>query len=235
MPTWKDELIEVLKELGGEGHLSAIATKIKQRRRKKFVASSVRSTLEIHCPQKCYSTGIPVFYHKGNERSGIYGLIDFDSVDASPIEPELELEPLDVQDYFEEDQLVAEIKSDQLRLKTNKDVEEKAIEIVTRALTMGGWTVKSVERERKGYDLLCRKENKTRIVEVKGRSGNEQEFIITKNELKQAKINPSSFYIFIITSTLSEEPSIYCYSGRRLLEEFDFEPLAYVATLKEIS
>jgi hypothetical protein len=227
MWTWTDELVEVLRELGGEGHFSDMERLISQRNRKKFVASSVRNALEIHCPDKCFRAGLPIFYHKGNERSGIYGLIDFESVET------LLPETLDVVDDFQENQLVEEFK--QLKISLDKDdVEQKAVKIVTQALEKQGWTVESKELERIGYDLLCRKEEKTRFVEVKGRSVTYQSFFITKNELKVAKDYPSSFYLVIVTSVLSSHPSIYCYSGRRLLEEFDFEPLVYAAKLKEI-
>jgi hypothetical protein len=74
--TWKDELIEVLIELGGKAHLYAIEKKIKERGKKTFKSSSVRYNLEAYCPTKHFRAGIAIFYHKGHERSGIYGLIN---------------------------------------------------------------------------------------------------------------------------------------------------------------
>ncbi len=74
--TWKDELIEVLAELGGEAGLPQIYAKVQERGRKKVKKSSIRDTLERHCPTTYFGTGIPIFYQKyPREQKGIYGLI----------------------------------------------------------------------------------------------------------------------------------------------------------------
>ncbi len=74
--TWLDELIEVLRELGGEASLPDIINQVKKMGRKKLVnPSSIRDTLQAYCPQKNFRSNNPIFYHRGSQRSGIYGLI----------------------------------------------------------------------------------------------------------------------------------------------------------------
>ena len=73
--TWPMELVEVLTELGGEAHLSEIESRVKGRGRKPFNSASIRDALESHCPEKNFRRRVALFYHKGRERSGVYGLI----------------------------------------------------------------------------------------------------------------------------------------------------------------
>lgn len=149
---------------------------------------------------------------------------------------EFEENDLDNPNDLNEDELENEFEEDQLKISINKvDVERRAVEIVTHWLEDRKWTVKSVEKEKnRGYDLLCKRGDLTRFIEVKGKNGQDQSFFITKNELKKAKDEPKFFYIFIVTSALSDHPLIHFYSGRKLQERFDFEPLLYAARLKDI-
>ncbi len=92
--TWKDELIEVLLELGGEAQLTDIYVRVKKRGKKKLTPNykaTIRGTLESYCPQKKFDRGIPIFNHMagtgdnlGGERSGRYSLI-YNSEDMSII------------------------------------------------------------------------------------------------------------------------------------------------------
>ena len=58
----------------------------------------------------------------------------------------------------------------------NKKVEEAAIAVVKEKYDLAGWKVRSVERDKCGFDLECHKGETTENVEVKGVSGTEQSF-----------------------------------------------------------
>lgn len=74
--TWAEELVAVLELMGGEGQLQDIKKLVAKRGKKKINnESSIRQTLEMHCPEK-QGTGRPLFVHIGSERSGIYRLKD---------------------------------------------------------------------------------------------------------------------------------------------------------------
>lgn len=91
--TWKDELIEVLNELGGEAQLTDIYAKVEVRGRKKLTPNyqaTIRGTLESYCPEKKFDSGIPLFTHRpgtgdklGGERSGRYSLINYNPQNRS--------------------------------------------------------------------------------------------------------------------------------------------------------
>jgi hypothetical protein len=84
--TWKQELVEVLKDLGGEADLSDIYKRVYLRGRKKKtpqVDATIRGTLESYCPDMKFDigrkTGERLFYHVPGAvlRSGRYGLIEY--------------------------------------------------------------------------------------------------------------------------------------------------------------
>lgn len=112
----------------------------------------------------------------------------------------------------------------------NRRVEVAAIDFVTKFYEMKGCTVQSVERDKVGYDLVCTRGNGRQDVEVKGLSGNKLQFIITANEVKQAKQNPN-FILCVVTSALST-PTLKLWTGEQLLRKFVLEPTAYRARLK---
>jgi len=143
-----------------------------------------------------------------------------------------------INEFEDEDEVENEFEDDYLRLRINKDVERKAVEIVTRKLKNEKWlenkkwTVESKELEKIGYDLHCTAGNCTIFVEVKGKSGQDNSFIITKNERAKTRQNPTSFYLVVVTSALTQNPKIEYFRGDDLEKKFDFEPLAYAAKLK---
>jgi hypothetical protein len=110
----------------------------------------------------------------------------------------------------------------------NKKVEEAAVKMVADWYRRHGWSVKSVEQDHCGYDLICTKGNKHRHVEVKGASGSSPSFIITQPELKQAKDNPL-FRLCVVTNSLSQSRKLNELTGRRLLSAYQFDPLAFMA------
>lgn len=116
--------------------------------------------------------------------------------------------------------------------KQNKKVEVAAITFVKKWYHDHGWTVNSVENERCGYDLDCRKESRQENVEVKGVSGRFPSFIITAGEVTQARKNPN-FVLSVVTEALSKEKKIIRYTGDEFLTKFICEPLQFRAELRE--
>lgn len=112
----------------------------------------------------------------------------------------------------------------------NAEVEEAAILAVTKEYQSDGWDVVSVELNKCGYDLRCRKGNHEENVEVKGNSGLGDTFILTAGEVRQVKEN-ERFVICLVRNALSK-PIISKYTGKKFLEKFDLKPTQYRATLK---
>ena len=113
----------------------------------------------------------------------------------------------------------------------NAKVEAAAVRLVITLYKQDGWVVESVERDRCGFDLRCRKGNDSRDVEVKGISGSEVAFTVTHGEVNQARTNPR-FVICIVTSVLSERPDVTRYAGRKFLANFLLDPIQYRAHLR---
>jgi len=111
----------------------------------------------------------------------------------------------------------------------NLEVEQAAIAYVKKWYVDRGWKVLSLENENRGYDLQCSLGRKEENVEVKGIKGKQRSFIITKNEVEQAKSNPD-FVICIVTSAFSKRPKLYRLPGSKFIEKFNLEPLSYKAS-----
>ena len=113
----------------------------------------------------------------------------------------------------------------------NLQIEKAAISFVTQWYRKQGWRVKSVEQQKRGFDLICHKGNVEEHVEVKGVSSNICSFIITANEVKQAKHN-SKFVLCVVTEALSKTPKLARYPGEDFLQQFSLEVLQYRAVMK---
>lgn len=243
MHTWRDEVTEALEDLGGEATLPGIMNQVRKRNKKKITnESSIRQTLEDYCSDKSFRSGVDLFYHRGNERSGVYGLrktgqkskdggrkVEIPEVDDTPQAKDFD-EPAQPEGVLIGVSLENEIDGDQLKLTVNRDVERRSVELVTDLFEENEWTVQSVEAQHVGYDLLCTKKNTKLFVEVKGRSGNDRSICITKNEYRTVLNNPDNFYIYIVTLVLTDSPKIYNFSGKEFIKKFVFDPLAYIAS-----
>lgn len=115
--------------------------------------------------------------------------------------------------------------------ETNKKVEKAAVEFVTKQYKKDGWVVASVELAKCGYDLKCSKLGLEEHVEVKGVSGIETAFIITANEVREAKNNPR-FVICVVTSAVSASPKMNKFTGAEFVKKFNLNEIAYRAVLK---
>lgn len=115
--------------------------------------------------------------------------------------------------------------------ETNRKVEQAAISHVRGQYESDGWQVVSVESEKRGYDLLCTNGAKSEHVEVKGVQSAIPSFIVTANEVKQAR-DDTAFVICVVTSALSDAPKLHRFSGRDFINGYNFAPLAYRAIPK---
>ena len=115
--------------------------------------------------------------------------------------------------------------------ETNRMVEQAAIELVTEHYESQGWSVRSVESEKRGFDLLCVKKSYEEHVEVKGVRGEVVSLIITAGEVKRSR-NDDRFVLCVVVSALSDQPQLFRYSARDFSEKFDLTPLAFRATLR---
>jgi hypothetical protein len=113
----------------------------------------------------------------------------------------------------------------------NKLVESAAIRAVVRAYEKDGWLVRSVERDKCGFDLECSKSRVVENVEVKGVRGSEPCFIITAREVNQSRTN-TKFVLIVVTSALLVSPKLNKYSGPEFCQRFDLSALQYRAALK---
>jgi hypothetical protein len=112
--------------------------------------------------------------------------------------------------------------------RPDQEVEQAAVGYVTNWYTQQGWTVRSVENERCGYDLRCAKANIWSAVEVKGTRGTHQLFHITRGEVVQARQNPR-FVLCVVTAALSVQRQLFRYSGPDFLQGFELVPEEYMA------
>ncbi|WP_437737379.1 DUF3883 domain-containing protein [Sorangium sp. So ce1335] len=115
--------------------------------------------------------------------------------------------------------------------EVNAEVERRAMRHAAELYQKAGWTVVDVSKEKLGYDLKCSKQRAEAHVEVKGVSGGRESFIITRGEVEQANDDPA-FVLVIVTSALSECPTLRRYSGREMLDRFELKPIAFQASLR---
>ncbi len=113
----------------------------------------------------------------------------------------------------------------------NKLVEVAAVRAVVKTYQGDGWSVRSVERDKCGFDIECTKNGSVENVEVKGVRGPAPCFIITAAEVKQAQTNPT-FVLMVVTSALSESPKITKYSGEEFFQGFDLSAIQYRAVVR---
>jgi len=113
----------------------------------------------------------------------------------------------------------------------NRLVEVAAIRAVVKDYQKGGWMIRSLERAKCGFDLECQRNTEVQHVEVKGVRSTEQSFIITSNELEQARKDPK-FVLIVVTLALSALPVLTRYSGTEFCRRFKLSAVQYRAALQ---
>jgi hypothetical protein len=114
--------------------------------------------------------------------------------------------------------------------ETNRATENAAISYVTKFYQDGGWSVKSVESENCGFDLLCKSGKIQHHVEVKGIRGKSVSFIITVGETERAKVD-KNFVLCAVTSAL-EDPQLHRWTAKEFAKKFTLEAISYRASLR---
>ncbi len=112
----------------------------------------------------------------------------------------------------------------------NKEVETASINAVIARYESEGWQVKSVERDRVGYDLHCTRKREVELAEVKGIAGFSQMCIVTEGE-RQVAAKRSGSVVWLVTAALSK-PELHRYSGFEFLTMFELTPIQYRARLR---
>jgi len=115
--------------------------------------------------------------------------------------------------------------------EVNRQVEQAAITFVVDDYRQHGWSVKSVESQKCGYDLFCAKGAIQEHVEVKGIQGELVSFIITNGEIKQSQ-SDDKFVLCTVTSALSS-PQLHKFTVNEFHKAFTLEAVSYRASLKQ--
>lgn len=114
----------------------------------------------------------------------------------------------------------------------NREVEIAAVKRVTRQLKANGYTVVSRERDREGYDLDATMGGRTWHVEVKGISGPDLAFVITRGEWTRAREDPA-FLLYAVTQAGEPTASrVHRFTGKKLVASFEARPISFFARLK---
>lgn len=87
-------------------------------------------------------------------------------------------------------------------------VEKVAVECVTEHYQSLGYSVKSVEKENKGWDLNATKNNFSLKVEVKGLAGEKLSVHITRNEFEKMNKHKSSYRFCVVLNALKSQPDL---------------------------
>jgi hypothetical protein len=99
-------------------------------------------------------------------------------------------------------------------------VEERAMKMATQFYDGKGWTVRDVHRT-ESYDLLCLRNGEVKHVEVKGTTEDGAMVLLTRNEVRHARENPSTA-LFVLSNVRvepAEDGTIHATGGVRHLND----------------
>lgn len=115
--------------------------------------------------------------------------------------------------------------------KTNALVEKAAVREATTLLKRRGFSVRSREIERIGYDLDATRNRTEWHVEIKGVSGDGMQFLITQAELDRAA-SDSAFRLMVVTQARTRNARVHKFRSRDLKRRFALTPVSYFAKAK---
>lgn len=110
------------------------------------------------------------------------------------------------------------------RKKVEKAAERTAIE----HFASKGYTERRVTHLPCGYDFVFSKGKTEMHVEVKGTASDTPQFFLTRNEFNKGCKNNPVWQLAMVTSALSDDPKVKCYSPKELREAFEMEPYVYL-------
>lgn len=109
-----------------------------------------------------------------------------------------------------------------------KSVETAAERTVISHFREKGYSYERVTHIPCGYDFIFTNKNHVLHVEVKGTASPTPQFFLTKNEhVKGLQLNPL-WRLVMVTSALSDAPSITEYDATQLTRAFDLAPYVYI-------
>ena len=94
-----------------------------------------------------------------------------------------------------------------------------------------GWVVRSVDKSQVGYDLECSKDDLCEAVVIKSFTSDRESFAISAIEIENARSNKD--FVLWVVSGAAESPELRCLRGRELFEQFDLDPLAFAAKVRQ--
>jgi hypothetical protein len=99
-------------------------------------------------------------------------------------------------------------------------VEERAMEMATEFYAGKGWIVRDVSSA-ESYDLLCLRNGEVKHVEVKGTTEDGAMVLLTRNEVRHARGNPSTalFVLSNVRVESAEDGTIHATGGMRHLND----------------
>lgn len=112
----------------------------------------------------------------------------------------------------------------------NKQVELRAVQLVTAKYQAEGWQVRSVEQEYCGYDLHCTRGRQEHHVEVKGASSTANRFLLTSNEFRTGFAD-DRFVLAFVDAIATQGHRIRSWSAREFRTLFSFDAVQYWAQL----
>ena len=94
----------------------------------------------------------------------------------------------------------------------NAKVEEAATRTTTKYFESIGYTINSVEKDNRGWDLEARRENETLSIEVKGLSGKELSVELTPNEYAALKNSEKGedYRLCVVFTALTDPRLVVC-------------------------
>lgn len=110
-------------------------------------------------------------------------------------------------------------------------IELAAVKAVSHRYESLGFTIKSVESENCGFDLLATRGEEVIHLEVKGTSGSTPRFFISRNE-RRCSEEDSKWRLVVVTNTLSTKPVFHEMTAAEAIRLYDFDALSWECTLR---
>lgn len=114
----------------------------------------------------------------------------------------------------------------------NQRIEQAAIDFVTRSLNQRGYSVKSREADKCGFDLEATMGSERLEIEVKGVKGSLEEFLITSGEYHYAMKRSPDYRLYLVLNALGGSPTLSELAPPQLVDDFDFRAIAFRASRK---
>lgn len=115
--------------------------------------------------------------------------------------------------------------------ESNRFIESAASSLVERTLEREGWNVEDVASAKMGFDLVARRGNRVRHIEVKGTSGSKLDVIITENEVRKSR-SDRSWELWVVTEAGSRRAKTHRFTHRQFRDRFDLTAISYRATTR---